>query len=163
MHPQRAPELKQDIDFSNSARFFIETGEQLLRDEDSVSEADLQGDILDRLDRRPAYDADFLRQCRKLTGQPDVVVKQNIQSEVERLAAYLPEHPYGFTSDPQGFFPRQCHFVALRARAPDGKRLFTIPLALLVWLEGVENYEGMLDQGAQPGRFRATCAAGDRG
>lgn len=111
MHSQRAPELRQQIDFSSSARFLIETGEQLLGDQDGgESEVDLQAEILARLDRHLAYHTDFLRQYRKLTGQPDVVVKQNIQPEIERLFAWLPEHPYGLTSDPQGFLARRRQF-----------------------------------------------------
>ena len=147
MHPQRAPELRQQIDFSSSARFLIETGEQLLDDQDcGPSEVDLQAEILARLDRHPAYHTDFLCQYRELTGQPDVVVKQNIQPEIERLGAWLPERPYGLTSDPQGFLARRRQFVALRHSAPDDKRLFTLLAALLVRLDGVENYEGVLDQ-----------------
>lgn len=110
LHPDRAPDFKRRVKFTDSARILIEAGEELLEmDAEDVRTTHVCG-ILARLDRHPLYHTEFLRQYRELSGCPGMVLKANIQPEIDRLIAYLPDKPYSFSSDPQGVHGRLLEF-----------------------------------------------------
>ncbi|MFH1566893.1 MAG: hypothetical protein ABIL09_02765 [Gemmatimonadota bacterium] len=153
LHPDRAPDFKRRVEFADSARFLIETGEDLLAPEDPATETECLCGLLACLDRHPLYHTELLAQYRTLSGRPDVVLKDNIQPEIERLAAYLPASPYGLTSDPQGFTARLRRFVELRRHEPDAPELFGLLAALLVRLDRAGNYDHLVSLAAGAGEL----------
>jgi|AP95_1055475.scaffolds.fasta_scaffold13710_2 hypothetical protein len=135
LHPDRAPDFKRRVEFTDSARILIEAGEELLEmDAEDVRTTHVCG-ILARLDRHPLYHTEFLRQYRELSGCPGMVLKANIQPEIDRLIAYLPDKPYSFSSDPQGVHGRLLEFLQLRKHDPDSQRLFALLASLFVRLD----------------------------
>lgn len=153
LHPDRAPDFKRRVEFADSARFLIETGEDLLRSGSPETETECLCGLLACLDRHPLYHTEFLAQYRVLSGRPDVVLKDNIQPEVERLAAYLPANPYGLSSDPQGLTARLRQFAELRQKDPDAKELFGLLAALFIRLDRAENYDHLVELAAGAGRI----------
>lgn len=153
LHPDRAPDFKRRVEFADNARFLIETGEDLLEPGDPTSETECLCGMLASLDRHPLYHTEFLAQYQALSGNADVVLKDNIQPEIERLAAYLPTNPYGLTSDPQGFTARRRRFVELRQKDPDAKELFGMLAALFIRLDRADNYDHLVELAAGAGEF----------
>ena len=146
MHPSRAPEFKATVDATTNPASLVVMGKDLLRAEPEQSEADCLCEILARLDRHDLYHTRFLEQYRQLSGQPDVILRENIRPEVERLAAFLPDKPFPSTSDPQGYLARHREFLQLRQQAPDSKRLFELLAALFIRLDKSANYEDLVDK-----------------
>ena len=146
LHPQRAPDYKRSIDFASSARILIEAGEELLEPDDPQVEIDHLCGLLARLDRHPLYHTEFTAQYRRLSGDDEVVLKENIQPELERLVAYLPDPVYKYSSDPQGAQGRLDQFAQLRSREPDSKGLFTLLAGVFARLDRVESYPELIAQ-----------------
>lgn len=153
LHPDRAPDFRRRIEFAASARLLIETGEELLAAPDPDAEIEHLCGLLALLDRHPLYHTEFLNQYRELSGQPDIILKTNIQPEVERLTAHLPGSPFELTSDPQGFHRRRLRFEDLRAREPDNQELFGLLAALFVRLDRAEQYDHFIELARGAGEF----------
>jgi len=153
LHPDRAPDFKRRVEFSDNARFLIETGDDLLAPGDPTTETECLCGLLACLDRHPLFHTEFLAQYRSLSGHSDIVLKENIQDEVERLAAYLPAVPYGVTSDPQGFTTRLRQFEALRRRDPDAPELFGLLAALFIRLDRSPDYDYLVELAAGAGEL----------
>ena len=101
LHPNRAPDFKRAIEFATDARQLIDTGEQLLQVQEEQVRVEHTCALLAQLNRHPLYHSEYLAQYRALSGCEDVVLKDNIQAEIDRLFAYVPQRPYQFSSDPQ--------------------------------------------------------------
>ena len=140
LHPQRAPDFKRSVEFASSARILIQTGDELLEPEDPQAAITHLCGLLAHLDRHPLYHTRFLDQYRELSGDEQIVLKENIQPAVERLAAYIPDQAYRFSSDPQGVAGRLLRFQQLRRDDPDSKQLFTLLAGLFVRLDQTADY-----------------------
>ena len=146
LHPQRAPDFKRAIEFAASARQLIETGEQLLEPVEAHLAVEHICGLLARLDRHPLYHTEYLDQYRALSGNEHIVLKENIQPEIERLYAHVPERPYNFSSDPQGVRARHHQFQQMRRNDPDAQQLLALLAALLVRFDRAENYDELVEQ-----------------
>jgi hypothetical protein len=144
-----APSFQRRVEFSDSARMLIETGDDLLRDRDDEEDRDVVGEclaaILSKLQRHPLFHSEFMAQYRSLTGDPTAVVVEDIRPLVNRLAARLPDAPLPFTSDPHGFRNRLLSFVELKKSSPSSKRQLTLLAGLLLRLDKSDEYQGLLD------------------
>ena len=153
LHYTRAPDFRRRVEFADSARFLIETGNDLLTPPEPEVEAECLCGLLACLDRHPLYHTEFLAQYRALSGNDTVVIKDNIQPEVERLAQYLPDAAHRLSSDPQGLTTRLRKFAALRARDPDARELFALLAALFIRLDRAENYDHLVELASGAGEL----------
>ena len=102
--------------------------------------------LVAQLDRHPLYHTELTTQYRRLSGDDQVVLKENIQPEVERLVAYLPDPVYKYSSDPQGAQGRLDQFAQLRSREPDSKGLFTLLAGIFARLDRAASYPELIAQ-----------------
>ena len=153
LHPDRAFDFKRRIEMAGTARVLIEAGEELMQLPAENEEYEHLGAILAQLDRHRLYHSEFLSQHRELTGNPDVVLKENIQPEVERLLWFVPERAFVASSDPQGVVARLRLFNDARAHNPDNKELFSLLAAVFVRLDLAEDYAALIEHARAVGEY----------
>ena len=153
LHYTRAPDFRRRVEFADNARFLIETGNDLLAPAEPEMETECLCGLLGCLDRHPLYHTEFLAQYRALSGNDTVVLKDNIQPEIERLAGFLPEGAHRLSSDPQGLTTRLRQFVARRTRDPDDAELFGLLAAVFIRLDRAANYDHLVELAAGAGEL----------
>ena len=145
LHPDRVPDFKQRIEFSNSSTALVQAAEELLQPKPPEIEKRHICGLLAKLDRHPLYHSKFLAQCRQISGDEEIVFEDNIQPEIDRLLAYIPDQAYNFSSDPQGVTARLFQFQQLLQQNPHSKTLFTLLAAVLLRLDLAENYYELME------------------
>ena len=146
LRPAQAPDFKRRVEFADSARVLINTGEGFFAKPDPAEETKHLCSILAQLDLHPLFHTQFLQQYRELSGNEDIVLKALIAPEIERLAEYLPDPLHSYSSDPSGVNTRFAIFEKLLAHDPNNPDLFGVLAAIFIRLDQSENYDQLCQQ-----------------
>jgi hypothetical protein len=155
LRPSEATDFKRRVELAGSARAFIDTGEGLVRRPEEKEATIAICGLLAKLDRHPLYHSRLLDQFRELSGNDQVVLKEHLAPEIERLAEYLPAPLHSYSSDPQGVTSRYQKFQKFQQFDPDGIQLLELLAALFARLDRAENYDELIDQTRALGEYAA--------
>ena len=127
-------------------RKLSELAEGLLLRQSPEREQDLLFDMLRKMDRHPDYHDLLLQQARELRGDPNLSWGGSVRGLVNDLRGLIPEGAYTLSSDPSGVRARLNRFEHVRKLKPDSEDLLGYLAGILIRLDGVPDYDGLVER-----------------